>query len=389
MADDFFNWFDLTPSTGVTAADRLCGIGIVVAICLVVYFALKKVIFPIVQKITEKTEATWDDHLFNSRVLKLASYLLPSFIAYLFVPTIFHDMPLVTAIVSKVLLLLSLIVTTQLVCAFISSFQTISSEHEMLKKRPLAGLYQTLKIIAVCIAMILGISIVFNREPSVVLTGIGASAAILMLVFKDSIMGLVAGIQINYYDLLRPGDWMILDKRDANGLVMEVSLNFVKVRNWDNSITTIPTYALISESFQNYRGMWDEGGRRMTQLVFVDIQTIHVCNTDEAQRLAAMVPGCPTYGEDVTNLFFFRYYMEHLMRSHPLVTPQPHLMVRQQPATPNGLPMELYCFTTCTQWVDFEHVKADIAELAYASLSKFGLRAFQSPSGKDLDKLKN
>ncbi len=389
MAEYLHNWFDLTPSTGVTAVDRLCGIGIVVAICFVVYFVLKKAVFPIVQKITEKTEATWDDHLFNSRVLNLASYLIPALIAYLLVPSIFADTPLAMAIINKVLLLLSLIVSTQLVCAFISSFQTISSEHESLKKRPLAGLYQTLKIIAICIAVILGISIIFNREPSAVLTGIGASAAILMLVFKDSIMGLVAGVQINYYDLLRPGDWMILDKRGANGLVMEVSLNFVKVRNWDNSITTIPTYALISESFQNYRGMWDEGGRRMTQLVYVDIQTIRVCDAEEAQRLAELVPNCPAYGAEVTNLFFFRYYMEHCMRSHPLVTPQPHLMVRQQQATPNGLPVELYCFTTCTEWVDFEHVKADIAELAYASLGKFGLKAFQSPSGKDLEKLKN
>ena len=210
-----------------------------------------------------------------------------------------------------------------------------------------------------------------------------------MLVFKDSIMGLVAGVQINYYDILRPGDWIILEKRGANGLVTAVTLNFVKVQNWDNSVTTIPTHALITESFQNFRNMWDEGGRRMRELVYIDITSVHTCSADEAERLATMIPDCPTYGTDVTNLFFFRFYMEHRMRSNPLTNPQPHLMVRQQPVSACGLPVELYCFTSCTQWVDFEHFKAEIVETAYASLGKFGLRAFQSPSGIDFDKLKN
>lgn len=127
----------------------------------------------------------------------------------------------------------------------------------------------------------------------------------------------------------------------------------------------------------------------MRELVYIDITSVHTCSVDEAERLAAMIPDCPTYGTDVTNLFFFRFYMEHRMRSNPLTNPQPHLMVRQQPVSACGLPVELYCFTSCTQWVDFEHFKAEIVETAYVSLGKFGLRAFQSPSGIDFDKLKN
>ena len=345
----------------LSSADRLLGIGIIAAICLLAYFLLKKIVFPLVKRFTEKTDATWDDHLFNSRVLNLAAYLLPALLAYMFVPMLFSDHPMTVTVIDKAFLLLIVAISTRLVCAFISSFQIISSESELLRKRPLTGIYQTFKILVVCVGIILAISVLLNREPSTILAGLGASAAVLMLVFKDSIMGLVAGIQINYYDILRPGDWMILEKRGANGLVTAVTLNFVKVQNWDNSVTTIPTHALITEAFQNFRNMWD----------------------------ATMIPDCPTYGTDVTNLFFFRFYMEHRMRSNPLTNPQPHLMVRQQPVSACGLPVELYCFTSCTQWVDFEHFKAEIVETAYASLGKFGLRAFQSPSGIDFDKLKN
>lgn len=372
----------------LSTTERLIGIGIVAAVCVVVFFVFRKLVIPAVNKFTKKTEVTWDDHLFNDRVLNLASYLLPALLGYVFVPMLFRDKPVSLPYIDKAFLLIILWISTRLVCAFISSFQIISSESELLKKRPLTGLYQTLKILTVCIGIIFAISILLDREPSVILAGLGASAAVLMLVFKDSIMGLVAGVQINYYDILRPGDWMILDKRGANGLVTDVTLNFVKVQNWDNSITTIPTHALITESFQNYRGMWDEGGRRMRELVYIDISSISVCSADEAERLAAMVPGCPAYGQDVTNLFFFRYYMEHRMLTNPLTNPEPHLMVRQQAATASGLPIELYCFTTCTQWVDFEHFKAEIVETAYASLQRFGLRAFQAPSGNDIGNLK-
>ena len=203
----------------LSSADRLLGIGIIAAICLLAYFLLKKIVFPLVKRFTEKTEATWDDHLFNSRVLNLAAYLLPALLAYVFVPMLFSDHPMTVTVIDKAFLLLIVAISTRLVCAFISSFQIISSESELLRKRPLTGIYQTFKILVVCVGIILAISILLNREPSTILAGLGASAAVLMLVFKDSIMGLVAGIQINYYDILRPGDWMILVCRAVgNGL---------------------------------------------------------------------------------------------------------------------------------------------------------------------------
>ena len=180
-----------------SSADRMLGLGIKAAICLLAYFLLKKIVFPLVKRFTEKTETTWDDHLFNSRVLNLAAYLLPALLAYMFVPMLFSDHPMTVTFIDKAFLLLIVAISTRLVCAFISSFQIISSESELLRKRPLTGIYHTFKILVVCVGIILAISILLNREPSTILAGLGASAAVLMLVFKDSIMGLVAGVLIS------------------------------------------------------------------------------------------------------------------------------------------------------------------------------------------------
>ena len=363
---------------------------VVVAVCVAGFFLLNKVVFPILKRFTQRTAVTWDDHLLSARVIKHASYLLPVLLAYVYVPMLFSDNPFTLSIVDKAFMLLILVITINLICAFISTFHVISSESESLRNRPLKGIYQMIKIVVVCIGVILGVSILFNKEPGVILTGIGASAAVLMLVFQDTIMSLVAGVQINAYDILRPGDWIVMEKNGANGIVTEVTLNFVKVRNWDNTTITIPTYSLVRDSFQNWRGMWDENGRRMNEKVFVDISTIRTCTPEMASQYAAMVgDNCPPQPQEVTNLWFYRYYMEELIRRHPLTNPNPHLMVRQQPVGAYGLPVEIYCFTTCTAWMSFEHYKAEIVETAYASLQQFGLKAYQAPSGADINNLKH
>ena len=185
---------------------------VVVAVCVAVFFLLNKVVFPILKRFTQRTAVTWDDHLLSARVIKHASYLLPVLLAYVYVPMLFSDNPFTLSIVDKAFMLLILVITINLICAFISTFHVISSESESLRNRPLKGIYQMIKIVVVCIGVILGVSILFNKEPGVILTGIGASAAVLMLVFQDTIMSLVAGVQINAYDILRPGDWIVMEK---------------------------------------------------------------------------------------------------------------------------------------------------------------------------------
>lgn len=366
---------------------RLGGVAAVLVLAAAVYLVCAKLVFPMLQRMAERTKATWDDHIFMPKVLRPASLILPVALVYYFMPLLAGDSPTAFSIVDKILLLGIVALSTRLACSIINSFRTISSEAESLKGKTLNGVYQTVSIVVICVALILAVSIVFEKRPSVILTGLGASAAILMLVFKDSIMGLVAGIQINVYDLVRPGDWIIMDKRGANGLVSDVTLNFIKVRNWDNSIVTIPTYAVVSESFQNMRGMWDENGRRIRESVIVDVDTIKALTAGQAADYALLIEDCPAYGEGVTNLFFYRYYLERRLRHNAMVTPRPHLMVRQMPMTAAGLPVEIYCFTTATEWTDYEHVKAEIVETALASVGIFGLRVHQQPSGEDVRRI--
>ena len=389
MDHPFYEIMSLDNVRELNLTERLIGIGAILVLCIIVYFVCKKVLIPLIRRFTGKTSTTWDDHLFNDKVLSIACVLLPVLVAYVFIPFVFRDKPVALSLIDKICLITIIIISVQLVCAFISSFQIITSESEALKKRPLKGLYQMMKVVVICVGVILGISVLLDKEPSIILTGLGASAAIMMLVFKDSIMGLVAGVLINVYDMLRPGDWIVMEKHGVNGIVTEVTLNIVKIRNWDNTIVTVPTYALVSESFQNWRGMWDAGGRRISETINIDISSIRTCDENETEKFKAMAGDCPDTPELITNLFFFRYFMENYLKTHPLITPKPHLMVRQRPASAHGLPVEIYCFTTKTEWTAFEHVKAEIMEFAYASPGKFGLKAFQTPSGSDILTLKN
>lgn len=379
------NWgYALTADAGWEQRSIIILIIAVVAIGL--HALCRKVIVPLVQRLVERTSVTWDDHLFNTKVQEAGCIIIPLLFIYLTLPIAFIGKPFALLLTNKLCLVAIIAISIKLACAFVASFYTISNESEKLRKRPLKGLYQMLNIIIIGIGTILIISVLIDKSPGVLLTGIGASAAILMLVFKDSIMGLVAGVQLSAYDMLRPGDWIKMDKHGANGIVTEVTLNVVKVRNWDNTIITIPSYSLVSESFQNWRGMRESAGRRITERIYIDIETIHFCQAEEVahfSKLSGWNPekdGCAL----PTNLHFFREHLEAFMLANPEITPLPHLMVRQQPATDKGLPLEIYCFTTNKDWIPYEHFKASLIEYAIASLPLYGLRAFQSPSGKNI-----
>ena len=210
-------------------------------------------------------------------------------------------------------------------------------------------------------------------------------AAVLMLVFKDPIMGLVAGVQLSANDMLRQGDWITLPKHGADGMVTEVTLTTVKVQNWDKTITTIPPYALVSESFQNWRGMFDSGGRRIKRSIFIDMNTIALCSKEDVERLAGkglLTPDSSTTG--IVNLTAFREWLENWLKNNEKVNHGMMTMVRHLQPTVNGLPLELYFFFNGTAWVDYEHVQAEIFEYILATLPEFGLKVFQSPTGKDL-----
>jgi miniconductance mechanosensitive channel len=257
--------------------------------------------------------------------------------------------------------------------------------HERLKNHALQSIYQMLKIVVVCVALIVVVSILINKNPGYILTALGASAAVLMLVFKDMIVGLVAGVQLSMNDMLRPGDWIAMPKYGADGDVIEVSLTTVKVQNWDKTITTIPPYALVSDSFQNWRGMQESGGRRVKRAVYIDMRSIQFCNEEQMKDFEAKgwLEGVERVDGFPVNLHIFRNYLEKYLRNHPSVNKGMTIMVRQLQPTSQGLPLELYFFSDGTAWIPYEQLQAEVFEHVFAMLPTFGLRIFQSPMGID------
>ena len=355
---------------------------------IVVYFSTKlcrKVLIPLVRKLTNKTQTMWDDALLNTKVLNNICEIVPPVVLMLFLPYVFSDESSLREIVSRFCSVYITIVAVKLICTLLSSLYTLSSEHEKLKNRALQGVFQMLKLVVICVGVIIVISVLVDKDPMNIIAGFGASAAILMLVFKDTIMGLVAGVQLSINDMLRPGDWITLPKFGADGEVIEVTLTTVKVQNWDKTITTIPPYMLVSDSFQNWRGMWDYGGRRVKRSVYIDMHSVAFCSKEQLAQFAAngWLDNIEQESGEVVNLTVFRNYLEDYLRKHPKVNSEMMILVRQLQPTPQGLPLELYFFSDGTNWVFYEHLQADVFEHLFAVLPRFGLRVFQSPAGTD------
>ncbi len=349
----------------------------------------RKGVVPLVRKLTNRTQTMWDDALLNDKVLNNICELVPPVVLTLFFPYMFADDSSLRELVSRLCSVYITIVAVKLICSVLSSLYTLSSEHEKLKNRALQGVFQMLKLVVICVGVIIVISELADKDPMNIIAGFGASAAILMLVFKDTIMGLVAGVQLSINDMLRPGDWITIPKFGADGAVVEVTLTTVKVQNWDKTITTIPPYLLVSDSFQNWRGMWDYGGRRVKRSVYIDMHSIAFCSGEQLAQFAAngWLDNVTNDG-GVVNLSVFRNYLEDYLRKHPKVNSNMMIMVRQLQPTPQGLPLELYFFSDGTDWVFYEHLQADIFEHLFAVLPRFGLKVFQSPAGTDFSTLR-
>ena len=277
-----------------------------------------------------------------------------------------------------------LIIIVVMICnSLLMIFLDVYSSTDKSRQRPLKAVVQAVQVGIIFVAGIIALAILIDKSPKVLLTGLGASAAVLMLVFKDSIMGLVAGVQLSANDMLHPGDWITMEKYGADGMVQDVSLTTVKVQNWDKTITTVPPYALVSESFQNWRGMFDSGGRRIKRSIFIDMNSIAFCTAEQTKALAEKKL-VDSASERAVNLTIFREWLEMWLKNHPKVNKGMITMVRQLQPTAQGLPLELYFFFNGTDWVDYEHLQAEVFEYILATLPKFGLKVFQSPTGNDI-----
>lgn len=392
--------------------DRWVVLGFIVAIAFVSDFVCRQLLLRVVKRIVARTKATWDDILFEDRVRRRLCHIVPPVLIYFLLPLAFPPESGMVAFVLKLLLIYVIAVVLRFVNAFLKALHDVADQKEELQGKPLKGLMQTGQVIAFFVCIILIISILIDKSPARLLAGLGASAAILMLVFKDSIMGLVSGIQLTANDMLHVGDWISMSKYGVNGRVTEVTLNTVKVRNWDNTIVTVPPYLLISDSFQNWRPMQDSGGRRVMRSVNIDMNSVRFCTPemldrfrkirllkdyiDETERLIAESneqAGVendpePVNGLHQTNLGVFRAYLERYLRSLAGINQEMMLMVRQLQPTEKGLPVELYFFSKVTEWTVYEKVQADVFDHVLAVIPEFGLRVFQNPAGSDVRDLK-
>ena len=366
---------------------------VIMGILLITYLLdmiCRKVVMPGVRKVTAKTQSTWDDYLLSDEVMTNVCHLIPPIVVFALIPFAFPNEPNFLSLILKICTIYITVVVMKLICAFLTSLYTISSEHEKLKNHSMKGFYQMLKLIVVCIGVIIIISELISKDPIAILTGLGAGTAILMLVFQDTIKGLVAGIQLTANDMVRPGDWITMPKYGADGDVMEVSLTTVKVRNWDKTITTVPPYALVNDSFQNWRGMFDIGGRRVKRSIHIDMNTVRFCTEEELAHFKQQpwMEGFEETGKEEVNLYLFRHYLDYYLRHHPKVNQDMIMLVRQLQPTEHGMPIELYFFSANTAWVKYEALQAEVFDHVLAVVHRFGLKVFQSPTGLDLQGLK-
>lgn len=373
----------VAPAYGQTATDILTLVGIAAA--AVVFYYVTYFLLKFVELAVGRTHTTLDDDLFNKKILRAVSQLAPALVVKYLLPGFFGDGSYRWLDVLTKLYILATVVFILVIF--------LSNLYETLYRRPryrayaVKGLFQMAQLVCICIAVIYAISIMIGRSPATILTALGASAAVLMLVFKDTILGLVASVQLTANKMIRRGDWVVCESHHANGEVEDISLTTVKIRNWDNSVTTIPPYSLVSESFRNYQPMRRSGGRRVDRSVIIDANSVRFLGPDE---LAALREKGWLEGLDVDvarseiNLRLLRRYLTAWLAADPRVNEKLLLMVRQMEPTPSGLPLQLYFFCHEVRWKEFEEIQSDIFDHVYAIIGEFGLRVFQSPTGADL-----
>lgn len=374
---------------GDAAVGPLFTAAILVIIAIISALAVKffrMAVTPALRALVSQTRTEWDDRLLSPGVLHALARLIPPVIWYALLPMAFAENPLLLNVLHKACLIYLTVVVLLFIHALLDTLQNISSEHETLRNRPLKGVYQMVNLIAAAVGIIIIISILIDKDASAILTGLGASAAILMLIFKDTILGLVAGVQLSANDMLRPGDWITMSKYGADGYVTEVTLTTVKIQNFDKTVTTIPPYALVSDSFQNWRAMRESGGRRIKRSLPIDVNTITVMPRGRIEALIGEGLATPEHLQrETSNLrLMIDYAVGHIQRrddiNHDLMQ-----MVRLLQPTAEGLPVEIYCFTATTVWPEYEAVQNDLFDHLISILPHFGLRLYQRPAGRDFD----
>jgi len=398
IIDTFLQYLDIHSETLVNVFHFLVLLFLSGVVGWLTYIVAKRWLAKLIIKVVGRTATRWDDLLFDQHffnrfallVTPLVIQLVLQYTGWEFQSAHFLIRGLQIWIVLSILLMLS---------SLMDGINRIYESYPMAKHRPIKVFIQVIKIFFYCMGLIIVISILVNKSPEALLVGLSAFAAVLMLIFKDSILGFVAGVQLIANRMVRIGDWIVMPSHGADGEVQEINLTTVKVQNWDKTISTVPTYKLVSESFTNWRGMQESGGRRIKRAVYIDIYSIHYLSDAEIEVLRQSVllrdyierklTELNTYNANrgtllderrLTNIGTFREYMESWIASNPDINLSMTHMVRQLQPGPTGVPLEIYCFSAKQAWVDYERVQSDLFDHLFAILPLFNLKVFQYPS---------
>lgn len=339
------------------------------------YVICRRLIVPAVMKITAHTKAKWDDALLGRPVLISACGIVPAIVVWETLPLVFLEIPMVHELLERFTAIYITIMSTRLVMAFLNAFNVLDTPAGQNVQQYIRSFCGLLKIIAVCVGVIISFAILIGKNPVSLFAGLGAASAILMLVFKDTIEGLVAGIRLTSADMVHVGDWITVPSANANGTVVEMNLTTVKIQNFDKTITTVSPTTLVNGSFQNWKGMQEsEGGRRVTRKLYIDFRSIHFVEGNTTDL--SMSEGKAGNGR-ITNLLLYRHAMEDYLRNDPRINASGTVMVHQLEATQAGLPIEFYFFLKDKTSAVYEENIAQIMEYAYAQATEFGLKIYQ------------
>ena len=346
---------------------------------------------------TKRSPHKWNTLLMKRKVIHHLIHILPGILVYYLLPLAFVRGKGMLDFSQKVCVVYIITAILLTINGMLLVMLDVYNSRDTPKNRPVKGFVQVLQVLLFFIGSIVIVAVLMNKSPMTLFAGLGASAAVLMLVFKDSILGFVAGVQLSANDMVRIGDWIALPNNVANGIVTEITLNTVKIQNWDKTISTVPPYSLVNNSFQNWRGMEESGGRRIKRAVHIDMNSVKFCTPEMLERFCRLegVREYVDYKKELspqsrlTNIGLFRAYLDRYIRALPECNGDLMILVRYLEATDKGMPLEIYFFTKRKEWPLYEALQADVLDHIMAVLPEFDLRVFQSPSGADFRFLSN
>lgn len=414
--EQFITWWDHLigaaglSGSGLTYVRTFVLLLVAIGVSAILWWLTRKVLIEIIHRIAVKSKTKWDDYLVKNKFFSALAHLVPFLFLELMIDMVFHDFPALVMLLVRLTDIVIIIISLYVILRFLNTARDVLIEKPRLKDKPIESYFQLTKIVVTGLLIILMISVAFQVNPVVIVTSMGAITAILLLVFKDTILGFVGSIQLAANDMIRIGDWVTMEKFGADGDVVEINLATVKIQNFDKTITTIPTYSFISDSFKNWRGMLDSDGRRVMRSINIKIQSIKYCSPELLNKIGE-IELIRTYidkkeqeitdynkthkinksvllnGRNQTNIGIFRYYIQKYLENHKDINHEMMLMVRQLAPSADGIPIQLYAFTKTHEWEEYEAVMADIFDHLLAAVKYFELEIFESPTGSDMRSL--